>query len=612
MAFDLGKKNVLILGVIVVALIYLIQLFYLQIIDEEYKITAGNNAYRYDIRYPARGLIMDRNKKILAGNETAYDIMITPYEVKELDTLDLCRTFDLDITEVRSKLKEYRKNRRRIGFQSLPFVKQATSRQYAIFLEKAYKFPGFSAVARTIRNYPYNAGANLLGYITEADTSYLRKNPEYRRGDYVGKTGIEQSYEYVLKGRKGHAIFLRDVHNQVKSSFADGKYDIEAVPGMSVISTIDAELQQFGELLMKNKVGSLVAIEPATGEILTLVSSPGIDVEKLATINKHYGELLLDPLKPLFNRAVMAPYPPGSVFKLVNALIGLEEGVVDLGTMYGCHSGYRVGNVSVGCHVHPSPTDLTRSIMMSCNSYYCNVFRDIIDNRKYSSPQEGFARWREMAESFGFGKKLGTDFPSEQGGILPTNATYDKIHGKNRWKSLSIISLAIGQGEIGTTPLHLANLAATIANRGYYITPHIVRGSTDTLINNQYREKNYTKVSTYNFEKIIEGMYLAVNAPKGSGATATIAAVKGLEICGKTGTAQNPHGKDHSVFICFAPRDNPKIAVAAYIENAGFGATWAAPIASLIAEMYLTRKIERADLQAYIIQGDLIGNRGLK
>ncbi len=612
MAFDLGKKNVLILGVIVVALVYLGQLFYLQIIDEEYKITAGNNAYRYDIRYPARGLIMDRNKKILAGNETAYDIMITPYEVKELDTMDLCRTFDLDIYEVRSKLKEYRKNRRRIGYQSLPFVKQATSRQYAIFLEKAYKFPGFSAVARTIRNYPYNAGANLLGYITEADTAYLRKNPEYRRGDYIGKTGIEQSYEFVLKGRKGHAIFLRDVHNQVKSSFADGKYDIEAVPGMSVISTIDAELQQYGERLMKNKIGSLVAIEPATGEILTLVSSPGIDVEKLAIINKHFGDLLKDPLKPLYNRAVMAPYPPGSVFKLVNALIGLEEGVVDLGTMYSCHGGYKVGSISVGCHAHPSPTDLTRSIMMSCNTYYCNVFRDIIDNRKYSSPQEGFARWREMVLSFGFGEKLGTDFPSEQGGTLPTNETYDKIHGKDRWKSLSIISLAIGQGEIGTTPLHLANLAATIANRGYYITPHIVMGSTDTLINNQYREKNYTMVSTYNFEKIIEGMYLAVNAPKGSGATATIAAVKDLEICGKTGTAQNPHGKDHSVFICFAPRDNPKIAVAAYIENAGFGATWAAPIASLITEMYLTRKIERVDLQAYILQGDLIGNRNMK
>jgi len=607
MAFDLGKKNILILGVIVIALVFLVQLFYLQILDEEYKVTAENNAYRYDVRYPARGLIMDRNKKILAGNETAYDIMITPFEVKPFDTLDLCNIFNLDYLEVRDKLKEYRKNRRRIGFQSMPFVKQATSIQYTIFLEKAYKFPGFSAVSRTIRNYPYNSGANLLGYITEADTSFLRKNPEYRRGDYIGKTGIEQSYEEVLKGKKGHNIFLRDVHNQVKSSFAEGKYDLEAVPGMSIISTIDAELQQYGELLMRNKIGSLVAIEPSTGEILTLVSSPGIDVTKLATINKYYSELVNDPLKPLFNRAVMSPYPPGSVFKLVNALVGLEEGVLDSDTRYSCSGGYHVGR-GVACHPHPSPTDLTRSIMMSCNTYYCHVFRNIIDNPKYSSVTEGFIRWKEMVESFGFGKKLGTDFPAEQGGTLPSTGTYDKIHGKDKWKSLSIISLAIGQGEIGTTPLHLANFAATIANRGYYIVPHVVRGSPDTLINTEYREKNYTKVSTANFEKIIEGMFLAVNSPPGSGATASRVAVKGLDICGKTGTAQNPHGKDHSVFICFAPRDNPKIAIVAYIENAGFGATWAAPIASLLTEMYLTRKIERKDMEAFILQGDLIGN----
>jgi penicillin-binding protein 2 len=606
MAFDLGKKNVLILGVIVVALVFLVQLFYLQILDQEYKITAENNAYRYDVRYPARGLIMDRNKKILAGNETSYDIMITPFEVKSFDTLDLCRIFDLDYMEVREKLREYRKNRRRIGFQSMQFVKQATSIQYAIFLEKSYKFPGFSAVSRTIRNYPYNSGANLLGYITEADTSFLRKNPHYRRGDYIGKTGIEQSYEDVLKGKKGHNIFLRDVHNQVKSSFADGKYDLEAVPGMSIISTIDAELQQYGEMLMNNKIGSLVAIEPSTGEILTLVSSPGIDVTKLATINKYSSELVNDPLKPLFNRAVMSPYPPGSVFKLVNALVGLEEGVLDSDTRYSCNGGYRVGR-GVACHPHPSPTDLTHSIMMSCNTYYCYVFRDIIDNPKYSSVTEGFLKWKEIVESFGFGKKLGTDFPAEQGGTLPTTDMYDKIHGKNRWKSLSIISLAIGQGEIGTTPLHLANFAATIANRGFYITPHIVRGSPDTIINTEYREKNYPKVSKANFEKVIEGMYLAVNSPPGSGATASRVAVKGLDICGKTGTSQNPHGKDHSVFICFAPRDNPKIAVVAYIENAGFGATWAAPIASLLTEMYLTRKIERKDMEAYILQGDLIG-----
>ncbi len=611
MAFKARRKNVLIIGAALVALIYIVQLFRLQIVEEEYKITASNNAFRYDTRYPARGLIMDRNKKILAGNETAYDIMITPIEVGEMDTLDLCNIFNLDLLEVRARLKEYKKNKRSIGFQSLQFVKQVTGQEYSIFLEKAYKFPGFSAVARTIRNYPFNSGANLLGYIAEADTAYLRKNPDYRRGDYVGKTGIEQSYEHILKGKKGYAIFVRDVHNQVKSSFADGKYDIKAVPGMSVISTIDAELQRYGELLMQNKVGSLVAIEPSTGEILTLVSSPGIDINKLASINKHFGDLIKDPLKPLFNRAVMSPYPPGSVFKLVNALIGLEEGVLESGTSYSCHGGYKVGR-GVACHPHPSPTNLVQSIMMSCNTYYCIAFRDIIDNKKYQSPQEGFARWREMVDSFGFGKKLGTDFPAEQRGSLPTAEIYDKIHGKDRWKSLSIISLAIGQGEIGTTPLHLANLAATIANRGYYYTPHIVRGSPDTLINNQYLERNYTLVSENNFEKVIEGMYLAVNSPPGTGATATIAAVNGLEICGKTGTAQNPHGKEHSVFICFAPRDNPKIAVAAYLENAGFGATWAAPIASLITEMYLNGEVKRVDLENHIKKANLLPIGALK
>ncbi len=608
MAFDLRKKNILIFGALIIALIYIVRLFSLQIMNKEYKITAENNAYRYVIRYPARGLILDRNRKILAGNDTAYDIMITPYEVMAFDTLDLCRIFELDIEDVREKLKEYRRNRRRIGYQSIPFVKQASSRQYALFLEKAYKFPGFSGVSRTIRNYPYNAGANLLGYIAEADTAYLSANPSYRRGDYIGRTGIEQSYEHILKGEKGYSIFLRDVHNKVKSSFEDGKYDLEAIPGKSIVSSIDAELQQYGEMLMNNKIGSLVAIEPSTGEILTLVSSPGIDVTKLANINRHYHELVTDPLKPLFNRAVMSPYPPGSVFKLVNALIALEEGVIESGTKYSCTGRYNVGR-GVACHPHPSPTDLTQSIMMSCNTYYCIAFRDIIDNPKYESVTAGFSRWKEMVESFGFGKRLGTDFPSELGGNMPTTDTYDKIHGKNRWRSLSIISLAIGQGEIGTTPLHLANLAATIANRGYYIVPHIVKGSTDTLINTQYREKNYTLVDTNNFKKVIEGMFLAVNAPAGSGATARRAAVPGLDICGKTGTAQNPHGKDHSVFICFAPRDNPKIAVAAYIENAGFGATWAAPIASLLIEKYLNKEISRLWLEAEMVQGNLIGDR---
>lgn len=607
MGLELKKKNILITGVVVVAVVMVLQLFNLQILDEQYKITASNNAFRYDIRYPARGLVLDRNGKILVGNETAYDIMITPYEVKELDTLDLCNIFDLNIDDVRKTLQDYRKNRRKIGYQSIPFVKQISSQQYSIFLEKSYKFPGFSAVSRTIRSYPFNAGANLLGYISEVDTAFMRKNPSYKRGDYVGRTGIEQSYESILKGEKGYNIYLRDVHNKIKSSFADGKYDLEAIPGKSIISSIDAELQNYGERLMANKVGSVVAIEPSTGEILTLVTSPGIDVTKLAFINKYYSELVNDPYKPMFNRAVMSPYPPGSVFKLVNGLVALQEGVLDTEIRYPCHMGYKVGR-GVACHAHPSPTDLEQAIMMSCNAYFCYAFRDIMDNPKYPKIADAFNQWKRIVESFGFGKKLGSDLPGEQGGILPTTKTYDKIHGKGRWKSLSIISLAIGQGEIGTTPLHLANLAATIANRGYYYTPHIIKGSPDTLINIDYTKKHHTLVDPVHFEEVIEGMFLAVNSPPGSGATASRVAVPGLDICGKTGTAQNPHGKDHSVFICFAPRNNPRIAVAAYIENGGFGATWAAPIASLIVEMYMKRKVERTDMEAMILNGNTIIN----
>lgn len=605
MGVEIKKRSILIIGIMVVTLLILIQLFNIQIIDDQYKINADNNAFRYDVRYPARGLILDREGRILVGNETAYDIMITPFEVKQFDTTDLCEIFGLDIIQVRETLKGYRKYRRKIGYQTLPFVKQANSRQYAVFLEKAYKFPGFNAISRTIRTYPYNAGGNLLGYITEVDTSYMRKNPEYKRGDYVGRTGMEQAFEKILRGEKGYNIFLRDVHNKVKSSFSEGKYDIEAVPGKSIISSIDAELQSYGEMLMTNKIGSVVAIEPSTGEVLALISSPGVSVDKLAAINKYYTELINDPYKPMFNRAVMSAYPPGSVFKIVNGLIGLQEGVIDLEDRFLCTNGFHIGR-GVACHSHPSPNDIEEAIMMSCNTFFCYTFRDIMDNKKYPNIETSFNKWKEIVESFGFGNKLGSDIPFELGGTLPTTKTYDKIHGKNHWKSLSIISLAIGQGEIGTTPLHLANLAAIIANRGYYYTPHIIKGSPDTTICADYNQKHYTLVNKEHFDVAVRGMYRAVNSPAGSGATAWRVAVEGLDICGKTGTAQNPHGKDNSVFICFAPRDNPKIAIAVYIENAGFGATWAAPIASLMVEKYLKKEVERKDMEKSISESNTI------
>lgn len=600
------KAFTLIIGTITVGIILLIRLFYLQVIDFKYKITAENNAYKYITQYPVRGLILDRNNNILVENKNSYDITITPIEVKEFDTLDFCSIFSLNPAQFKEQLKEYKKNRRRIGYQTLTLLKQIPEQTYNIFIEKSYKFPGFGAISRSIRNYPFNAGANLFGYITEVDTAFIRKNPEYKRGDYIGASGLEKSYENILKGEKGYNIYLRDVHNKIQSRLNNGEYDLDAIPGKDIKSTIDGHLQQYGEYLMQNKIGSLVAIEPSSGEILAIISSPGIDIEKLSSINKYYQEIVTNPYKPMFNRAVMSAYPPGSVFKIVNGLIALQEGVLTPDKKYSCNMGYIYGRGKVGCHAHPSPTDFTQSIMMSCNAYYCNVLRSILDNPKYHSISESFTRWREMVLSFGFGEKLGSDFPSELGGTIPTTQTYDRVHGKGRWKSLSVISLAIGQGEIGTTPLHLANFAATLANRGHYYTPHLVKDSPEYKIDLKYKEKRYTLVDTTHFNKVIKGMYLAVNCAPGAGGTARLAKVEGLDICGKTGTAQNPHGKDHSVFICFAPMDNPQIAVAAYIENAGAGGSWAAPIASLLIEKYLNSTISRTELEKYIVNSNLL------
>ena len=382
--------------------------------------------------------------------------------------------------------------------------------------------------------------------------------------------------------------------------------DKEAVPGKNVTTTIDAELQHYGQMLMQNKVGSLVAIEPSTGEILTLVSSPGIDVDMLADIGSHYNEILANPYKPMFNRAVQSAYPPGSVFKLVNGLIGLQEGVFTPETKYPCHMGYYFGKNRLGCHDHRSPIDFEESIMMSCNAYFCYVLRGILENGKYDSVAEALDVWNSYVQSFGFGKKLGSDFPSELGGFIPDSKYYDKVYGQGRWKATNVISLSIGQGEIGCTPLHLANLCATVANRGYYYIPHLIKDSEDISIDPKYKERQYTMVDTLWFPEVIEGMYMAVNGGPGSGGTATIAAVDGLDICGKTGTAQNPRGDDNSVFICFAPKDDPKIAVAAYVENGSFGARWAAPIASLLVEKYLNGETGRAALEQRILDGNLM------
>lgn len=601
---EINRKNKLLIGLVTVAAVLVGKLFYIQCINGEYKVNADNNSMVYDYIYPPRGVIYDRNGEILVGNKVCYDILVTPKEVQEFDTLALANALCIPDSLVRSKMEYYRKNRKSIGFRTLPFLKQVSSEVYMRFAEEEYRYPGFSSQVRSVREYPFNAGGNLLGYISEVGANDIKKHPEYKSGDYIGKTGLEAAREADLRGEKGYHIYLRDSRNRVQSSYMNGEHDKPAMPGHDIITTIDAHLQQYGQQLMEGKTGSVVAIEPSTGEILAMVSSPGIDVEVLSDIGKYYGEIAKNPRKPMFNRTVMASYPPGSVFKLVNGLIGLQEGVLVPSNSYPCNGGYAYSSSrKLGCHAHSSPLAFRDAIATSCNGYFCYVLRNVLENKKYGSIQEAFDVWREYVLSFGFGHKLGSDFPSELGGNIPTSNFYDRIYRK-RWKFPTIVSLSIGQGEIGATPLQIANLAAIMANRGYYYIPHLVKDSEGIEIDPKYHERQYTKVDTTHFAVAVEGMYMAVNGGGSAGGTAFRAAIPGLEVCGKTGTAQNPHGKDNSVFICFAPKDNPKIAVAAYVENAGFGATWALPVASLMLEKYLNGEIceERKPMEDRMLQ----------
>lgn len=608
MTLNLDRENKIIIGLIIMAGILIGKLFSIQILDTSYKEKSEKEKTRETPIYPSRGIIYDRNGKILVANKVAYDLMATFSEVGEFDTLSLAEILGVEPEFIGSRLDSLRRRKDK----TTAFMKKLSPEVYLKFAEVQYLYPGFLGQVRSIREYPYNAGGNLLGYVSEVSEGYIKRNPEYKNGDYAGMTGIEAAREKDLRGVKGYNVWLKNASGKIIDRYENGNEDKEAVPGNEIVTTIDAELQNYGQMLMQNKVGSVVAIEPSTGEILAMISSPGIDVDKLADIGKYYNELAEDPYQPMFNRTVQASYPPGSVFKLVNGLIGLQEGVVTPSTKYTCNMGYHYGTSSrLGCHSHKSPLDLEESIMMSCNAYYCYVFRNILENRKYSSVQEGLDKWREYVMSFGFGQQLGSDFPSELSGNIPDAAYYNKIHSKNgwKWKANTVISLSIGQGEIGCTPLQLANLCAILANRGHYYIPHIVKDSENVTIDPKYKEKHYTLVDTTHFPKVIGGMYRAVNSGFGSGGTASIAAVKGLDICGKTGTAQNPRGDDNSVFICFAPKDNPKIAIAAYVENGGFGAAYAAPIASLLTEKYLTGEIsgnDRIALEKKMMEANLM------
>jgi len=590
------RKQVVLFIFLSVGIIFLSRLFYIQIIDDSYKLSADNNVLRYITQYAARGLIYDRNGEILVYNQPAYDLMVIPRQVKSIDTADFCELINITKEEFAEKLKKCKSYS---YYKPSVFQEQLSAETYAAFQEKLYKFSGFSVYHRTLRKYPHNTAANILGYISEVGGAQIKKDNYYKSGDYIGSSGIEQSYERQLRGKKGVKVFVVDVFNRIKGSFNDGNYDTLPEAGTNLTSTLDIELQKYGELLMQNKKGSVVAIEPSTGEILTMVTSPTYNPNLLVgrVRSENYLILQKDTLIPLFNRALMAQYPPGSIFKLIQAMVGMEDKVIFPNTMFTCNKAL------INCHNHPFPLDLHGSIQHSCNPYYYMVFKRILNQGKsqnrFIDSEIGLKNWRKHLQSFGLGGKLGIDIASEQAGNVPTSEYFDKIYGHNHWKFETVYSLGIGQGEILVVPLQMTNLAAIFANRGYYITPHLIKNSN----NKEFIQKKNTTVSPAHFEMLADAMQHVVER-----GTARRARVDSISICGKTGTAENPHGEDHSVFIAFAPKENPKIAISVIVENSGFGGTWAAPIASLMIEKYLTNTISRPATEERILKADIIYN----
>ena len=566
---------------------------YIQLIDTKYKNMAAGNVLRYEVQYAPRGEVVDRNGEFLVQSMECYDLMVIYREMDKtgFDTMRLCNLLNIKKERLIQKLKDARVSPRAPTLVANFVTKEAKLR----FDEHSFK--GFHTVQRNARQYPRKIGGNLLGSLGEVSENDIKRgNGEYKRGDYIGKSGLERAYESYLRGADGVKILERDRHGAIKGSYMDGMFDTLPIPGKRITSTIDVRLQAFAEELMEGKMGAVVAIEPSTGEILVMASSPTFDPDDMVGSQRgnSYMRMLNDPKTPMFNRAVQSRYPPGSTFKLVQGLIGLQEGTLTPANAYPCSNGYHYGNRKMGCHPHASPLDLRNAVAQSCNAYFCYVFRNIIENRKFKDVREGYDVWYDYVRSFGFGRKLNSDFLDEEAGYVPTSERYNRVY-HNSWNGHTIISLSIGQGELGCTPLQMANLAAIVANRGYYYIPHIVKAiEGQDSIDRRFYEKQYSKVDAKHFEPIIEGMWKGANIP-GAG-TSYRAYLPGWDVCGKTGTAQNPIGRDHSTFLSFAPKDNPKIAISVYVEHGGFGATAALPIASLLEELYLTDTITRPQL----------------
>ncbi|MES2418454.1 MAG: penicillin-binding protein 2 [Bacteroidota bacterium] len=588
---------------ILIALILLGKLFYMQIVSDKYFLDANNNALRRIYVYPARGVIVDRNNKVLAQNQPTYDLLVTPNLVKPFDTLSLCQIIGIDMPTFRER---FRKAIVQSRYQSSVFQKLLSIETYAALQEKIYNYRGFDVQKRTIRYYPDSIASQFLGFIKEVNNVEIEKyKGYYKPADYIGKAGIEKAYELVLRGTKGVTNMLYNVHNVPQGSYANGKLDSLAVSGDQLVATIDSEIQKLGEQLMHNKVGSIVAIEPSTGEVLAFVSSPGYDPNKMVgrETGNNYREIVGNPNRPLNVRPITGQYSPGSAFKPLDALIALSEGVIDPSTTFNCPGYYWAGNRAFKCEHVDGNIGLRRGIARSCNTYFYNIFAKLMTKNGSSNAkqQHAYDEWQKKVRKFGIGDTLGLDFPGEKAFKLFRAADYSKIYGKY-WGNTTILSIAIGQGEITTTPLQMANIMAIIANRGYYIKPHVVKGiGNDRHIDPKYKEKHYVDIDAKYFEPVIDGMEDAVNTSTG---TAVESRLQNIIMCGKTGTVQNSHGKNHSVFVGFAPRDNPKIAIAVIVENGGYGGAYAAPIASYLTEKYLTdslsgRRINGSTIQMY-------------
>lgn len=611
--YNLEKRKYVIGGFFVlVAIIYILRLFNLQLGDSKYKIYADNNAFLNKTVYPSRGLIYDRNGELIVYNQPAYDVMMIPRDVHEFDTIDFCHTLNITPDQLRKRFQDMRNTTGYSSYTPQRLITHLSAQDYGRLQEKLYRYPGLFIQKRILRQYNHATAANVLGNIREVSQADIERDPYYQRGDYCGDLGIEKSYDEYLRGIKGVEILMRDANGRIQGRYQDGAHDIEPVSGRNLKLSLDLELQQYAESLMVNKIGAVVAIEPATGEILALVSSPTYDPRKLVGRQRGegYRELVNNPYKPLYDRSIMACYPPGSTFKPTQGLILLQEGIINLQTTYPCYHGFISGGLRVGCHSHGSPLPLKPALQTSCNAFFCWGLKGMIDKRsKYGSSADAFEVWKHHLVSMGYGYKLGVDLPGEKRGFLPNAQFYNKIYGEGHWSANTIISIAIGQGEILATPLQIANLSATIANRGWFITPHVVKEIQDTVLAPEFQERHRPTIDARFYDDVAEGMRMAV-----TGGTCRLANLPGWEVCGKTGTAQNPHGKDHSAFMGFAPYHDPKIAVCVYVENAGFGATFGVPIGSLVMEKYLNRAIapERKYLEQRMLESNTIIYSGVK